>query len=200
MQQLLTSQTRLPGFHGEWKLERFGSLVARVFPKSALSSGDGLESGAFPLFVSGGEPKWTESAQFRDAEALVFSDGGVFGVRRAVGCFSVTDHCFVVTLHHERADMRWFEAWFLLHSQQMDRLTFKGSGLRNLDKPSLRDIEIRSPDREEQTAVTAVLSDMDAELATLAARRDKTRDLKQAMMQELLTGKTRLVLSGVVHA
>ena len=39
-------------------------------------------------------------------------------------------------------------------------------------------------------------SDMDAELAALEARRDKTRDLKQAMMQELLTGKTRLVASG----
>ena len=42
----------------------------------------------------------------------------------------------------------------------------------------------------------AVLSDMDAELAALEASRDKTRDLKQAMMQELLTGKTRLVAVG----
>ena len=45
----------------------------------------------------------------------------------------------------------------------------------------------------EQTAITAVLSDIDAELAALEARRDKTRALKQAMMQELLTGRTRLV-------
>ena len=41
--------------------------------------------------------------------------------------------------------------------------------------------------------IAAVLSDIDAELAALEARRDKTRDLKQAMMQELLTGRTRLV-------
>ena len=39
----------------------------------------------------------------------------------------------------------------------------------------------------------AVLSDMDAELSKLVARRDKTRNLKQAMMQELLTGRIRLV-------
>ena len=52
----------------------------------------------------------------------------------------------------------------------------------------------------EQTAIAAVLSDMDAELAALEARRDKTRDLKQAMMQELLTGKTRLVPAGGAHA
>ena len=45
----------------------------------------------------------------------------------------------------------------------------------------------------EQTAIAEVLSDMDAELNTLEARRDKTRALKQGMMQELLTGRTRLV-------
>jgi type I restriction enzyme S subunit len=42
-------------------------------------------------------------------------------------------------------------------------------------------------------AVAAILSDMDAELSALEQRREKTRGLKQAMMQELLTGKTRLV-------
>ena len=55
-------------------------------------------------------------------------------------------------------------------------------------------------DVEEQAAIASVLSDMDAELAALEARRDKTRDLKQAMMQELLTGKTRLVAVGGAHA
>ena len=53
---------------------------------------------------------------------------------------------------------------------------------------------------DEQTAIAAVLSDMDAELAALEARRDKTRELKQAMMQELLTGRTRLVPAGGAHA
>ena len=45
----------------------------------------------------------------------------------------------------------------------------------------------------EQTAIAEVLSDMDAELAALEQRRDKTRALKQGMMQELLAGRTRLV-------
>ena len=56
------------------------------------------------------------------------------------------------------------------------------------------------PTTDEQTAIATVLSDMDAELAALEARRDKTRALKQAMMQELLTGKTRLVPAGGAHA
>ena len=46
---------------------------------------------------------------------------------------------------------------------------------------------------DEQTAIAAILSDMDAEIAALEARRDKTRALKQGMMQELLTGRTRLI-------
>ena len=49
------------------------------------------------------------------------------------------------------------------------------------------------PPLPEQRAIAAVLSDMDAEIAALEARREKTRVLKQGMMQELLTGKTRLV-------
>jgi len=55
----------------------------------------------------------------------------------------------------------------------------------------LKDDETRS--FPEQTAIATVLSDMDAELSALEARRNKTRALKQAMMQELLTGRTRLV-------
>ena len=51
----------------------------------------------------------------------------------------------------------------------------------------------RLPSVSEQTAIATVLSDMDAELSALVARRDKTRALKQAMMQELLTGRTRLI-------
>ena len=53
--------------------------------------------------------------------------------------------------------------------------------------------EVKLPEVDEQTAIAAVLSDMDAELAALEARLAKSRALKQGMMQELLTGRTRLV-------
>ena len=48
------------------------------------------------------------------------------------------------------------------------------------------------PTRDEQTAIAAVLSDMDVDIAVLEARRDKTHTIKQGMMQELLTGRIRL--------
>ena len=61
-----------------------------------------------------------------------------------------------------------------------------------LARPQLA-VRARRVTLAEQTAIAEVLSDMDAELAALEQRREKTRALKQAMMQELLTGRTRLV-------
>jgi len=56
------------------------------------------------------------------------------------------------------------------------------------------------PPEDEQVAIADVLSEMDAELAGLEQRREKTHLLKQGMMQELLTGRTRLVSPIVSHA
>ena len=56
------------------------------------------------------------------------------------------------------------------------------------------------PTKDEQAAIADVLTDMDVELVALEQRLAKTRDIKQAMMQELLTGKTRLVSSEASHA
>jgi type I restriction enzyme S subunit len=76
-----------------------------------------------------------------------------------------------------------------------------GSTFLEIAKKQVSSYEVTLPqDRHEQAAIAAILTDMDAELAALQARREKTRDLKQAMMQELLTGKTRLVPVGAAHA
>jgi type I restriction enzyme S subunit len=76
--------------------------------------------------------------------------------------------------------------------RQIDAL-LTGSNYPAINSADVRALEIPFPDFLEQAAITAVLSDMDAEIAALEKRRDKTRALKQAMMQELLTGRTRLV-------
>ena len=76
----------------------------------------------------------------------------------------------------------------------------QGSTRYNLSKSALLKSMLRLPELKEQTAIAAVLSDMDAELEALEQRLAKTRDLKEAMMQELLTGRTRLVAAEVAHA
>jgi type I restriction enzyme S subunit len=69
----------------------------------------------------------------------------------------------------------------------------QGDAVVHISARNLAELELQLPPLPEQTAIAAVLSDMDAEIAALEARRDKTRLLKRGMMQELLTGKNRLV-------
>lgn len=71
----------------------------------------------------------------------------------------------------------------------------QGDAVVHINARNLAQIEINLPLVEEQTAIAAVLFDMDAEIAALEQRRDKTRALKQGMMQQLLTGKIRLIES-----
>jgi len=68
-----------------------------------------------------------------------------------------------------------------------------GTKVSGISKTNIVKLSLPVPPVSEQTAIAAVLADMDAELSALLARRDKTRALKQAMMQELLSGRTRLV-------
>jgi type I restriction enzyme S subunit len=68
-----------------------------------------------------------------------------------------------------------------------------GTKVTGISKTNIAKLKLPVPLVAEQTAIAEVLMDMDAELAALEQRREKTRDLKQAMMQELLTGRTRLV-------
>jgi type I restriction enzyme S subunit len=78
-----------------------------------------------------------------------------------------------------------------MKSQMVERAI--GSTFLEISKKDTAALQLLVPEHDEQTAIAEVLSDMDAEIASLEQRRDKTRDLKQGMMQELLTGRTRLV-------
>ena len=69
----------------------------------------------------------------------------------------------------------------------------QGDAVVHISAKNLAELNLRLPREAEQSAIAAVLSDMDAELAALEQRLAKTRALKQGMMQELLTGRTRLV-------
>jgi len=69
-----------------------------------------------------------------------------------------------------------------------------GSGVPTLNRNDVNAHRVQVPPTiDEQTAIATILSDMDAEIAALESRCDKTRALKQGMMQELLTGRIRLI-------
>ena len=69
----------------------------------------------------------------------------------------------------------------------------EASGLPSLNAHTIENIEVRLPKTAEQTAIATILSDMDAEIAALETKLAKARQIKQGMMQELLTGRIRLI-------
>jgi type I restriction enzyme S subunit len=91
---------------------------------------------------------------------------------------------------------RWL-GYLLSTAQYKQRIKAAATGtsgsMKNLSKDGLLSLLVTFPRPEEQAAIAAVLSDMDAELAALEAELVKARDLKQGMMHNLLTGKIRLV-------
>jgi type I restriction enzyme, S subunit len=82
--------------------------------------------------------------------------------------------------------------YYLYTSLKLERFG-TGSGVPTLNRNDVHDSEVAIPQREEQHAIATVLSDMDSAIAALETRRAKTQAIKQGMMQELLTGRTRLV-------
>ena len=192
MQQLLTGQTRLPGFRGEWE-EKAVVDLANVAKGTQLHSNETSDEGLFPHYNGGMFPSaYTDKANTA-ADTIAISEGGnsCGYVQLIPERFWCGGHCY--TLVPKSADKRFL--YHALKGRQAAIMGLRvGSGLPNVQKTALEAFKVNLPaDPAEQAAIAAVLSDMDAELAALEARRNKTRDLKQAMMQELLTGRTRLV-------
>ena len=103
--------------------------------------------------------------------------------------------CFGFRLNKELKTDGLFLSYFF-RSSVGRKLFFslaQGATRYNLSKTNFIKIELPLPKPEEQTAIAQVLSDMDAEIEALQKKRDKYKAIKQGMMQELLTGKTRLI-------
>ncbi len=212
MQQLLTGQTRLPGFSGEWEVKRLGDVAD-------IRSG-GTPSTTQPAFWAGNVPwctptditalngfKYLEdtnrkisdeglrssSAELIPAWSIVMTSRATIG-ECAINRVPVsTNQGFKNFIPHG-----WVDVDFLYYLLLTQRQTFiglcSGSTFLEINKAQLSSVNVNIPrNKAEQTAISTVLSDMDAELAALEARREKTRALKQGMMQALLTGRIRLV-------
>ena len=219
MQQLLSGQTRLPGFAGEWEVKRLGDHV--TFLRNGSNSWAEvtlndpvkyLHYGAIHACTAAtlapanlpGLPaaKAKNLDRLRDGD-LVFADASedMTGVGKAVEICEVGNMEFVSGLHTiaARFDKNiladGFKGYLPFCTAFIDQLHRLAAGTKvYATNPShIASIEIPLPGIAEQAAIAAVLSDMDAAIAALERRRTKTHDLKQAMMQELLSGKTRLI-------
>jgi type I restriction enzyme S subunit len=214
MQRLLTGQTRLPGFTAPWRVKRLGELVdtdpenlgadtAPTFQFNYIA----LESVDHGRLLGWSEQKF-ETAPSRARRRLRQGDVLIATVRpnlqahlhftRADGHSTwvcSTGFC-VLRCRPGESDPAFVFLQFFGPSipRQIDAL-ITGSSYPAINSADVRNLAIAVPSTlAEQVAVSGVLSDMDAEIAALDVRLDKTRALKQAMMQALLTGRVRLPL------
>jgi type I restriction enzyme S subunit len=211
MQQLLTGQIRLPGFKGEWEVKRLGELATffkgKGLPKSALS-----ESGTAPC-IHYGELFTRYPETIGEIFSRTDTSEGVFlsvandvlmptsdvtprGLAKA-SCVRVDGVILGGDILVIRSDRTLVHGPFLSlviryeETQVLQLVT--GSTVYHLYGSDMKNFVFSMPSLPEQTAIASALTEMDGELAALEQRREKTRALKQAMMQELLTGKTRLI-------
>lgn len=203
MQQLLTGQTRLPGF-GEgkeykktddigiipedWNIKSLGDFIS-------LQRGYDLTSrerrpGNIPVMGAAGQNGFHN-------ESLVSGPGIVLG--RSGASFGQVHYCksdywphntglYATDFHGNNI---LFTFYFL---SSIDFSQYNSGGAQqSLNRNFIYPIVIATPDLEEQQTIARALSDIDDDIATLESRLKKTKALKQGMMQELLTGRTRLV-------
>ncbi|MGI3476534.1 restriction endonuclease subunit S [Providencia stuartii] len=123
------------------------------------------------------------------------------GIGKSVEVFNVADKQLIAGLHTFLLRDKYkvladgFRGY--LHTIPSVKNTFDrlatGMKVYGISKNNLSTVCIPVPSPEEQTAIATILSDMDEEIQALKQRLSKTRQIKRGMMQELLTGKTRLV-------
>lgn len=187
MQQLLTGQTRLPGFTGEWETKLLGELltVRHGRNQSEVEQYDGK----YPILATGGEIGKTDTALYDKPSVLIGRKGTIDQPRYMDSPFWTVDTLFYTEMHPS-AHAKFM---YYLFSQIPWREYNEASGVPSLNGKTIENIQVLAPHVEEQTAIAAVLSDMDSEIEAVEHRRYKARQIKQGMMQQLLTGRVRLV-------
>jgi type I restriction enzyme S subunit len=212
MQQLLTGKTRLPGFKGEWIETTVGdnsTAFAGGTPGTKVSSYWGgkipwMSSGELhkkrifdvagritDLGLSNSPAKWVPVNSVLVGLAGQGKTRGTVAISRME---LTTNQSIAAIVPYVTVD-----AEFLYHNldsryDELRDLSSGDGGRGGLNLKILAALSLMLPPTvHEQAAIAAVLSDMDSDLATLDAKRDKARAIKQGMMQELLTGKIRLV-------
>jgi type I restriction enzyme S subunit len=217
MQQLLTGRTRLPGFFEDWQercLGDYGSTFGGLTGKSAKDFGTGEasfvtfmnvisnvlleEDGTELVDVKAGEAQ----AQLRPGD-LIFNGssetpeevGFAAVVPRELDGVYLNSFCFGFRCTPDAELDPKFFAYLTRSATGRDviRPMAQGSTRYNLAKTNLLNGRFLLPSKNEQHAIAEVLADMDAEIDALVAQREKADLVKQGMMQELLSGRVRLV-------
>ena len=210
MQELLTGKKRLPGFRGEWEKGLLGDICDIVnggTPATSISEfWHGKILWCIPTditscttkYIYNTESKITESglksssATLLPKGALLLCSRATIGEVRIAGNEICTNQGFKSLVAHESICNEWlYYMVHILRFKMMERAI--GSTFLEISKKDLSELDIAVPTFPEQCAIAQVLSDMDDEIGQLEKKLAKCQQIKQGMMQELLTGRIRLV-------
>jgi type I restriction enzyme, S subunit len=218
-QQLLTGKTRLPGFSGKWEMRRLCDIV-----NTPITDGPHLT----PAFLSDGIPflsvnnlidnkldfgslRFISRADHEEFSRKCMPQRGdiLFGKAASVGQVALIDTDAELNIWSPLALIRVGPkalarfVLFALQTHDVRRqiaLLTNTSSQGNIGMSDIGRIAVPQPSVPEQIKIAAVLSDMEAEITALEARREKTRAIMRGMMQLLLTGRVRLVRAARAEA
>ena len=216
MQQLLTGRTRLPQFALRedgtpkgYKTSELGEIPEDwdiCLLQDAVDFLDGLRrpvksserskiQGTYPYYGASGIVDYVNDYLFDDELILLGEDGENILSRNLPLAFQVSGKIWVNNHAHVMKPKAFFNITYLTsYLESLDySLLNSGTAQPKLNKQSCLKIKINNPSFQEQTAIASILTDMDSDISSLQQRLSKTRQIKQGMMQELLTGKTRLI-------
>ncbi len=209
MQQLLTGKQRLPGFSGKWEVKRLVDVVDFANGKPHEDHVD--EKGSFYLITLDsigidGKLKsehrrtvLTDNSLVKNDIVIILSDiahGNLLGLCDLIpedNRYLLNQRVGRLRIKAEtKADPQYLRLQINRHQEHFKKRG-QGTSQRHIYKRDIDQLEIKLPELLEQTAIAAILSDMDADLTALEQHREKTRALKKGMMQVLLTGRIRLI-------
>ena len=212
MQQLLTGQTRLPGFEGEWKKEALKHLVETPITDGPHMTPEFLDTGVPFLSVNNLVDNKIDLSDVRyisKEDDQIFSrkckpkKGDVLlGKAASVGKVAIVEGDYDFNIWSPIALIRAndrINSKFLYYQLQssacINQITLltNSSSQGNIGMGDIEKLSISFPSFQEQDDIACLLSAIDTELQGLEQRRRKVSAIKQAMMQELLTGRTRLL-------
>jgi len=205
MQELLTGKKRLPWFEvkpgykqtevgvipEDWEVKPLGAL-ATLYQPITISAKQFAEAG-FPVYGANGVVGFYSKSNHDTWQVTVTCRGSTCGTvnRTADRCW-ITGNAMVLNCEHNKSLSKEFFYHLLCNQDLSDCIT--GTGQPQIVRSPLAAFSVPlPPTKAEQTAIAAILSDMDAEIAALETKVAKARQLKQGMMQELLTGRIRLI-------
>ncbi|MHB1342765.1 MAG: restriction endonuclease subunit S [Thermoleophilia bacterium] len=195
-QELLSGRTRLPGFLGGWVDASLGK-IARV-KTGSRNTEDKQPSGLYPFFVRSAKIERINSYS-HDCEAiLVPGEGGIGSIFHYInGKFEVHQRVYKISDFDPSVCAKFIYYVMQLSFGRHARENSVKATVDSLRLPTFLNFTVHlPPERGEQTAIARVLDETGAELDQLHSRLRKARNIRQGMMQELLTGRTRLVTPG----